>query len=74
MVLGKVWSAYVTAHSGMFWKPERLKRSTHNKTRSILSSALEGKLPYTKLQARKWALLERDLDFVIISDVIRRRF
>lgn len=34
----------------------------------------EGKLPYTKLQAPKWALLEKDLDFVIISDVIRRRF
>lgn len=26
---------------------------------------------YTKLKAHKWALFERDLDFVIISDVIR---
>ena len=42
--------------------------------RSIVEQSQEGELLYTKLEAHKWALLEKDLDFVIISDVIGRRF
>lgn len=42
--------------------------------RSITEQSQEGKLVYTKLEAHKWALLEKDLDFVIISDVIEGRF
>lgn len=52
--------------------------STHNKMRRIGEQSREGKRVYVKKKKIRGALsgrsLKSDLDFVITSDVIRRRF
>lgn len=66
------WEANVHLCRRVFQKyPERLERC--GKSRRIAGLPQAGKFS-AKLDARKWVLLEKDLDFVIISDAIRRRF
>lgn len=52
-------------------QPERARTHGDEKHRRAVT---RGRFTIHKLQAHKWALLEKDLDFVIISDVIGRRF
>lgn len=53
----------------VFQKPKRLER--RGKSRRIAELPQEGKF---QTHTSGWVLLEKDLDFVIISDAIRRRF